>query len=166
MKYINLINERINKLPDAVFVILMSFLSFIIYILYMLVNNTYGKYFVMLGNPSIPQLNIYLRTLVLIILGPILQTGLIVEAIRTINSIKKIHKESQRIFFAGIEYGIIYFVLSYFNILSGLMNIIDGWILSYSFLMYKNKRFSSYSIILLICSIRIALAVIWKYSLI
>ena len=166
MKYINLINERINKLPDAVFVILMSILSFIIYSLYMLVNNTYGKYFVMVGNPSIPQLNIYLRTLVLIILGPILQTGLIVEAIRTINSIKKIHKESQRVFFAGIEYGIIYFVLSYFNILSGLMNIIDGWILSYSFLMYKNKRFSSYSIILLICSIRIALAVIWKYSLI
>ena len=144
MKYINLINERINKLPDAVFVILMSFLSFIIYILYMLVNNTYGKYFVMLGNPSIPQLNIYLRTLVLIILGPILQTGLIVEAIRTINSIKKIHKESQRIFFAGIEYGIIYFVLSYFNILSGLMNIIDGWILAYSFIMYKNKRFSAF----------------------
>jgi membrane protease YdiL (CAAX protease family) len=161
MKYLRLINKYLNKLPDIYFIIFMAIAIYVIQIPFTYLADIYEKYVGPVGMPSIINSNVFIIILFTVILGPIIETKLFEIIFKLLRKYLKITRNLHLILISALIFGSLHYY-SYFYM---FIMFVVGIFFSYSYLLYKGKKVSSFTILTCIHSLDNLIPLVLVYFL-
>lgn len=135
------LNEKVNKLDDIKYIILMGILARSIPFLFLPLMNLYEKYIGKIGRCSVLDIDNKILLLLLEgIIGPIFESYIIILIIKILQ--RRFKNKLNVLLITSI----IFSFMHYYSILYMIIIFIPGLIFIYSYMYYKPKHFSSFFI--------------------
>ncbi|OOO61267.1 hypothetical protein BS637_13270 [Clostridium tepidum] len=137
------LNEKINKLNDIKYIILMSILARSIPYIFLPLINLYEKHIGKVGRSDILNINNKILLLLLVVvIGPIFESYMITFIIKILQTKFKFKNKLNILLITAIIFSSIH----YYSMLYMILIFIPGLIFVYSYMYYKPKYFSSFFI--------------------